>query len=284
MLYLAEVLTDPKPDSTDSTDKEKPLYVDVEVQPQGYVIKKVQFPRTAGNYMQPQKGSLVLIFKIDNFTARIVSILKDPVNTSGELINKLRGEGTSGLENFKPGEIQLQSNKKSFLYLDNNGSAKLSSADMSQQFVADIGAQTARVKGINVLLGNLSSSAFISMDQDGNLVIQSSTATAVPVEQASIKIAPTGKITIDSSISDVEITSRTGNITINAAQNVNVNATGDVNVKGKSIKLGNLLFKKLITSDFLNSFIFHTHPVVGTVAGPTTTPVAGVTTTTTEAE
>lgn len=228
LILTAEVLTDPYTDKSVAEDPEQSKYIDVQVHPQGYVIRRVQLPRVSVGYIQPEIGSIILVFKQDDFTAKMICLLKDPPEY---LTNQpLRGEGQTG--DFKPGEVQFESRSKAQLYLNNQGSAKLSAADSIEQFFADTGSQTAYVRGYNVELSSnktLTNLARIKLDKDGNILIQSIIDPVKLTERASIKIAPTGKITIQSLLSDIEIESSTGNVIINGSPNIILN-NGQVGV------------------------------------------------------
>ena len=270
MIYTAEVVKAPYPDDsvTDSTENAK--YIDVLLHPEGYIIRRVQLPRVISNQVQPSVGSLVLIFRQDTYTAKMISVIKDPVNNSNVLVKPLRGEDTDGSSNFKPGEIQKESTGGAFLNLNNQGSAKLSAADCSEQFVADVGSQAAYVKGINVVLTNRNT-LDIRLDKSGDLTIRQTTPAPASIEIASIKIAQSG--------------------------NIEISTTRDISITGSTIKLKGLagITKKLITEAFLSVFKSHQHQAgvlvssTGPVTGVTGTPVAPVidvdnTTSTTEAE
>ena len=221
MILTGEVTREPYPDPSVADDTEQSMYVDVMVYPQGFVLRRVQLPRTISHYNQPEKGSMILLFKQDDFTSKMITILKDPAEFLNN--NPLRGEGTSGDVNFRAGEIQYESRGKASLYLNNNGTAKVSDGSQNQQFVADANNLTAYVKGINVILTN-ENNVFITLSKDGSTLIQSVTDPQTMVELAQIKVDSAGKITIKSTGSDVDIESVAGNVTIKAAQNIILNS------------------------------------------------------------
>lgn len=268
MIYTAEIITDPYEDFT-VNDTEFTKYVDVLLHPQGNVLRRIPLSRVASSYSQPAKGSMVLVFRQDNFNAKIISVLRDPVNTSGNIINPLRGEGESGKDQFKPGEVLKESQGKAFLYLNNKGMAKLSASDSTEQFVADSASSTAYVRGINVVLTN-GTQLNVLLDKDSNLILQQTDSTT-NLERASIKITSTG--------------------------NIEISTTKDISITGGTIKLKGLAgaTKKLLTDTFLSVFKGHKHSAdllispTGPVTGVTGTPVVPIidadnTTSITEAE
>lgn len=278
MILTGEVIREPYTDLSVAEDPEQSKYVDVQVHPQGYVLKRVQLPRGSSIYLQPKLGTLILVFKQDDFSSKMITVLRDP---KSELTNSpLRGESDG---DFKPGEVQLESSGKAQLYLSNSGSAKLSDALSMQQFYADPGTQTAYVRGGNVCLTsnrNTVNAAYVTLDKDGNIIIRAVSDVGTIVERAIIQIAPGGDITVKSLIGNVDITSSTGNVSItttgdtsiNATGNVSITATGNLTIKGFVIKIGELT-KKLVTSTFVSLFNSHIHTAT-TIGGPTTPPMA----------
>ena len=296
MFVIGEVIKEPYTTVNVYKNYENARFIDVLVYPQGYILYKVEIPRVKSNQLYPKLKSMVLVFRQDDFKSKLITILKDP---ESDLQASLRGEGVDGSDFFKPGEIQHESSGGSFLYLDNKGTAQLSSVTVNEQFVADATTQTTQVLGTNVLISNNLMTNII-LDKDNSIIIQNKDKIT-NVEKANIKIDLTGKITINSALSDIEIKAVLGNIKIDAAQNITINSTqgvniksvtdlniesaGTVNIKGLAAKIGRMT-KKLVTSAFVSLFNSHTHP---SAAGPTSPPltpmVEGVhTTTTTEAE
>jgi len=273
-MIMGEVITEPYTTSGIlSTDPKKPRYIDVIAYPEGFVLNKVQMPRTLNNQFFPKKGSIVLILREDDWNSKVVTLLKSPDSDLGA---SLRGEGDNGSDFFRPGEVQLESAGKSFLYLDNSGSSQIADASMNEQFVADNVTQTTRMLGTNVYISNRLITN-ISLDGSGNIIIQNKDVLT-NIEKANIKIDPIGKITINSLLSDVDINSGVGSVNITAATNVNITSAGNVNIKGLLVKLGNVT-KKLLTSIAKDVFNAHGHeyvmPAVG-VPSATSTPTGGI--------
>ena len=282
MILTGQVIKAPYTDKTIAEDPEQSKYIDVQVHPQGYVLRRVQLPRVCSSYRQPEVGSTILLFKQDDFSSKMIALLKDPPEFLTN--NPLKGEGETGI--FKPGEVQFESRGKAQLNLNNDGQAKLSDVSRAQQFVANPLTQTSYVQGMNVILSNRAN-AFITLSNDGSTLIQSVMDPQTMTEYARIKIDKEGEITIKSTKSNINIESLTGDVTIKSAKNVNIESTGNITIKGLSTKIGTLT-KKLVTSTFLSLFNSHMHTSIP-AGGPTTPPmvpmVDGVhTTTTTEAE
>lgn len=268
---------------TTVTNTKESRFVDAVVYPQGYVINGIELPRLMGDQKLPQKGSMILVMKLDEFRAKMITIMRDPPE---DLKSSLRCEGPDGATFFREGERQLESKGRSFMYLDNDGNALLSARTVTEQFYADASTNKTWVRGMNVELsnGNTNASVRVVLDKEGNLILKTLVDPITKVEKASIKIDSTGKVSVNTTTGSVEMNSTTGGITINAAQDVTINSTKNVEVKsvgnmnitggvntkvnGVTIKLGDST-QKMVNESFKDLFNNHDHFYLS----PTGTPV-----------
>ena len=286
MFLIGECTRDPYVLNNDKIDDPKSsLYVDVIVYPQGYAVNQVQITRSLGKQHYPSydsstnSGSLILIEKHDDFTSKMISIMKDPISS---LKASLRGEGPNGSKNFRPGEIQHQSTGGAFTYLGNNGDAKLVANSVTEQIHLNPSTNTAIVSGINVQLDNSTSplGVRVKLDGAGNLILKTvltDPLTNTETIKSSITLTPFGQISIGTIMGNVDINAATGSININSANDVNITSAKSVNIKGLLVKIGNVT-KKLMTAIAKDVFNNHGHeynagPTPGAV---TSTPTGGI--------
>ena len=136
--------------------------------PNGTIIRNVQWLRTKGFTILPKPYSTVAVNYEYGRLGQIIALLEDP-DANASPRSKLAKDGM-----FSPGEIQLESDGGSFLYLSNDGSVTLSSGTNleSVEVIQDEGVY---IQGSETEMANIidKSEPKVDLGGDVNTVISS---------------------------------------------------------------------------------------------------------------
>jgi hypothetical protein len=252
--------------------------IDVLQMPQGYVVRNVQAFRKLID--EPiDVNSTVLVFKENDFSAKVVAVLED--NLSSTLQPRSAKIGSDGTPVIAPGEKHFESKGGAYAFLGNQGNAILSGRIPSERVECNSETGQTIVQGRDVRLCNANNFdttvenlelpipnpiiASVRVDRNDNIILVAKDSVT-QTEIAKIKIDPLGKISLENIFGAITL-SRTGEISIEGPVGTFIiDALGNVSIKGLSIELGNV-GRKLFTEAFASIFLSHKHAGVQTGTG-----------------
>ena len=206
---------------------------DVILHPTGEPLKGVQPILPTNLVFKYPVDSLVLVWRPDNFTSKIIQLLEDPVKQ-----RSAKGRKADKHDRFEPGEVYIASHGKASLYLSgklgDKPAAKLS-AGPKERISLDFETETSDIRGSNIIIQNVptvpTSMSKISITEGNTLTIGLETPPMSNVYPTKIEINALGKITLESLLGTVEI-QPTGQIQLKGlASTVTLMPTGSITVE-----------------------------------------------------